>query len=164
MRRHLALLTLFAIALTAACGKTASPGDDGSPTLPASPSTGKPTVNVPDGPPPTELVINDLREGEGPAAKDGDTVIVHYVGVLYDTGEEFDASWNTEPLTPFPVTLGAGGVIDGWQQGLVGVKIGGQRELIIPPDLAYGPEGHPAGIPPNATLIFVIDVVDIVRA
>ncbi|MEX2458544.1 MAG: FKBP-type peptidyl-prolyl cis-trans isomerase [Actinomycetota bacterium] len=162
MRRRLALLTLLAIALTGACGRTSSLGDDGAPTPPISPSSGKPTVNVPDGPPPTELVINDLRQGEGPPAKDGDTVIVNYVGVLFDTGEEFGSSWESQPS---PLFLGQPGVIEGWQQGLVGVKIGGQRELIIPSDLAYGPEGRAdAGIPANAALIFVIDVVDIVRA
>lgn len=163
LRRRLALLTLLAVALTGACGRTSSPGDGGPTTPTSSPPNGKPTVNVPGGPPPTDLVINDLRGGEGPPAKDGDTVIVNYVGVLYDTGEEFDSSW-AEGRQPFPVTLGQPGVIEGWQQGLIGATIGGRRELIIPPDLAYGPEGHPAGIPPNAALIFVIDVVDIVRA
>jgi FKBP-type peptidyl-prolyl cis-trans isomerase len=119
----------------------------------------KPTIPKPTGEPPSELEVNDIVEGSGPAAKEGDTLQVRYVGALFDTGEEFDASWNGGTQT-FPVTLGEGGVIPGWEQGLEGMKAGGRRELVIPPDLGYGPEGN-GPIPPNATLVFVVDLVEI---
>ncbi len=128
-----------------------SDGDDkGEPAI-----AGKPEVTVPEGPAPTELQVEDLKVGEGPAAKKGDTVSVNYVGVLYDGGEEFDTSWGK---SPFEVELGAGRVIEGWDEGLIGMKAGGQRQLIIPPDLAYREQGSPPAIPPNATLIFVVDM------
>ena len=119
----------------------------------------KPTVEVPTGPPPDQLVVKDLKEGDGDEAKAGDQVTVQYVGVLYDGGKEFDASWDRGQ--PFPFTLGSGQVIPGWDQGVEGMKVGGRRELIIPPDLAYGPQGQPPDIPPNATLVFVIDLVSV---
>ncbi|MEX0621338.1 MAG: FKBP-type peptidyl-prolyl cis-trans isomerase [Solirubrobacterales bacterium] len=119
----------------------------------------KPTIEAPGDPAPTELVTNDIVEGSGPAAKNGDEVSVQYVGALYDTGQEFDASWDRG--TPFDLTLGGGTVIQGWDQGLVGMKAGGRRELIIPPDLGYGPQGQPPSIPANATLIFVVDMLSI---
>ncbi len=119
----------------------------------------RPTIPGPTGEPPSELEVNDVVEGKGPAAKEGDTLEVRYVGALFDTGEEFDASWNGGTQT-FPVTLGEGGVIPGWEQGLVGMKAGGRRELVIPPDLAYGPAGQ-GPIPPDATLVFVVDLVEI---
>ncbi len=119
----------------------------------------KPTVEVPDGPPPKELRIEDLEEGDGPEAETGDRVSVQYVGVDYETGEEFDASWDRGE--PFQFQLGSGQVIPGWDEGVVGMKVGGRRELIIPPDLAYGAQGQPPDIGPNATLIFVIDLVSI---
>lgn len=117
----------------------------------------KPKVEVPDGPPPTTLEAKDLIEGSGAVAKRGDLVTVHYVGVDYQSGEEFDASWDRGQ--PFPFQLGGGQVIPGWDQGLVGMRVGGRRELIIPPDLAYGPAGSPPAIAPNATLIFVFDLL-----
>ena len=107
---------------------------------------------------PTELVSEDIVEGEGPAAKDGDTLEMDYVGVVTDTGEEFDTSWGKEP---FEFELGSGGVIQGWDEGIVGMKVGGRRELIIPPDLAYGEAGSPPSIPANATLTFVVDLKSI---
>lgn len=119
----------------------------------------KPTIEAPEDPAPTELVINDIVEGSGPAAKDGDKVSVQYVGALYDTAAEFDASWDRGE--PFELTLGGGTVIQGWDQGLVGMKAGGRRELIIPPDLGYGPQGSPPSIPANATLIFIVDMISI---
>ena len=85
----------------------------------------------------------------------GDEVTVQYVGVNYESGEEFDSSWGREP---FSFTVGAGMVIPGWEQGIAGMKVGGRRELIIPPDLAYGEAGSPPSIPPNETLVFVIDL------
>ena len=119
----------------------------------------KPKVVVPNGPPPKKLVIKEIEPGSGPEAKSGDEVTVQYVGVNYKTGKEFDASWDRGE--PFPFTLGAGMVIPGWDKGVEGMKVGGRRELIIPPELAYGPEGRPPVIPANETLIFVIDLVEV---
>lgn len=118
----------------------------------------KPVIEVPDEDPPGSLEIEDLTEGSGAAAKKGDEVTVHYAGVDYDTGEEFDASWGGEPLT---FQLGAGSVIAGWDQGVEGMRVGGRRQLTIPPDLAYGPEGYPPLIAPNATLVFVVDLLQV---
>ncbi|MEJ7876966.1 MAG: FKBP-type peptidyl-prolyl cis-trans isomerase [Solirubrobacterales bacterium] len=117
----------------------------------------KPTVEVPEGDPPAELEIEDLKEGDGDEAAAGDQLTVEYVGVLYDTGEEFDSSYDAGQ--PFEFVLGSGGVIPGWDEGLEGMKVGGQRQLVIPPDLAYGPGGQPPTIPPDSTLVFVIDLV-----
>lgn len=122
-------------------------------------TTVRPTVEASDEPAPTELVTNDIVEGEGPAAKQGDDVTVQYVGALYDSGEEFDASWDRGQ--PFELTLGSGTVIEGWEQGLVGMKAGGRRELIIPPDLGYGAAGQPPTIPGDATLVFIVDMESI---
>jgi peptidylprolyl isomerase len=117
----------------------------------------KPKVTVPSGPPPKQLEIEDIEEGTGATAKAGDTVSVQYVGVGYESGEEFDASWDRGE--PFTFQLGAGMVIPGWDQGVEGMKVGGRRELIIPPELAYGEAGSPPAIGPNETLIFVIDLL-----
>jgi peptidylprolyl isomerase len=117
----------------------------------------KPKVPKGQGDPPSKLVAQDLIVGKGKAAKAGDTVTVRYVGVLFDDGKEFDASWN-RPGKAFDVPLGQGAVIPGWDQGIVGMKQGGRRKLIIPPDLAYGAQGYPPDIPPDATLIFDIDL------
>lgn len=116
-----------------------------------------PTVHVPKGPPPKKLEIKDLKKGSGPAAKAGDKVSVQYVGVLYSTGETFDSSWS-RGAEPFSFTLGAQEVIPGWDKGVVGMKVGGRRELIIPPALAYGEEGVYPSIPPKSTLVFVVDL------
>ncbi|MCT1459951.1 FKBP-type peptidyl-prolyl cis-trans isomerase [Aestuariimicrobium sp. p3-SID1156] len=121
--------------------------------------TEKPEVDFPEGPPPTELVVEDLVVGDGQEAKAGDTVDVHYVGVAHSSGEEFDSSWNRgEPLA-FP--LGAGRVIQGWDQGVQGMKVGGRRRLTIPPQLAYGDRGAGGVIAPGETLIFVCDLVNV---
>ena len=117
----------------------------------------KPKVTVPSGPPPKQLEVKDIEEGSGGAAKAGDVVSVQYVGVGYESGEEFDASWDRGE--PFAFQLGAGMVIPGWDQGVEGMKVGGRRELIIPPALAYGEVGSPPAIGPNETLIFVIDLL-----
>ena len=98
---------------------------------------------MPKGAPPKELVINELVEGTGDEAKSGDEVTVQYVGVNYKTGKEFDSSWSRNE--PFPFTLGAGEVIPGWDQGVDGMKVGGRRELIIPPSSPTAPAGQPAG-------------------
>jgi peptidylprolyl isomerase len=123
-------------------------------------SISKPEVDFPGGEPPADLEITDIWEGTGPVAKAGDNVQVHYVGVSFSTGEEFDASWNQgEPL---PFRLGVGQVIPGWDQGVQGMKVGGRRQLIIPPHLAYGNRGAGDGlIRPGETLIFVCDLVSV---
>lgn len=115
----------------------------------------KPVIQAGSGDPPTEVVIEDIVEGTGPAARTGDTVDVQYVGALFEDGSEFDSSWSTGQ--PFVVTLGEGQVIEGWEEGLVGIRKGGRREIIIPSDLAYGPTGQPPSIPPDAALIFIVD-------
>ena len=117
----------------------------------------KPRVDIPEGDPPTKLVKEDIVKGKGKAAKKGSRLEMQYVGVLYDGGTEFDASWNSGE--PFRFILGKGDVIKGWDQGIVGMRAGGRRKLIVPPKLAYGPEGQPPTIPPNATLVFVVDLV-----
>jgi peptidylprolyl isomerase len=117
----------------------------------------KPVVKPPSGPPPKKLVVKDLVVGTGRAAKTGDPLVVRYVGVLYKGGKQFDASWDRKQT--FPFSLGLGQVIPGWDKGLVGMKVGGRRELIVPPSLGYGTAGQPPTIPPNAALVFVIDLV-----
>lgn len=117
----------------------------------------KPEVDFPDGPPPAELEITDITVGDGPEAAAGNTVHVHYVGVAYSSGEEFDSSWNRG--TPLAFPLGAQRVIAGWDQGIQGMKVGGRRKLVIPPHLAYGDRGAGGVIAPGETLIFVCDLV-----
>jgi peptidylprolyl isomerase len=116
----------------------------------------KPKVAVPKGAPPKSLETKDLEEGTGATAKAGDRVSVNYVGVNYKTGKEFDASWDRGES--FAFTLGTGEVIPGWDQGVEGMKVGGRRELIIPPELGYGAAGSPPAVPPNETLVFVVDL------
>ncbi len=119
----------------------------------------KPEIDFPDSPPPSELEVTDLSTGEGAEATSGSTVVVHYVGVAHSTGEEFDASYNRgEPLS---FRLGVGQVIQGWDQGVTGMKVGGRRKLVIPPQLAYGDRGAGGVIKPGETLIFVVDLVDV---
>lgn len=117
----------------------------------------KPKVVVPSGAPSKQLEVRELNKGTGAEAKAGDEVTVQYVGVGYESGEEFDASWDRGE--PFSFRLGAGEVIPGWDQGVEGMKVGGRRELVIPPNLAYGETGSPPVIGPNETLIFVIDLL-----
>ena len=119
----------------------------------------KPTIEVPDGPPPKKLEVDDIVEGDGPAAAPGDTLTMQYVGVNYSDGKQFDASWDNGQ--PFTFQLGTGQVIQGWDQGIAGMKVGGRRELIVPPDLAYGAQGSPPAIGPDETLIFVVDLLDV---
>ena len=126
---------------------------------PAGTPTAKPTVTVPPGTPPTGLESTDLIVGTGPAVTTSDTVSVQYVGVAWSTGKQFDASWDrgSQPIS-FPLN----GVIPGWTAGMVGMKAGGRRELVIPPNLAYGAAPPPgSGIAANETLIFIIDLVSI---
>ncbi|MGO9559402.1 MAG: FKBP-type peptidyl-prolyl cis-trans isomerase [Acidimicrobiales bacterium] len=117
-----------------------------------------PTVVVPPGKPPINLETADLIVGKGPAAKDGDKVTVQYVLATYSTRKVIQSSWTSQP---FGFTLGAGQVIPGWDEGVVGMKAGGRRELIIPPSLGYGDESPGAGIATNDTLVFVIDLLKI---
>ncbi|MEO8092176.1 MAG: FKBP-type peptidyl-prolyl cis-trans isomerase [bacterium] len=119
----------------------------------------KPTIEVPGEPPPEKLEVEDLVTGDGPEATAGDQVTVQYVGVDYESGEEFDSSW--ERPEPFQFQLGGGMVIKGWDEGVEGMRVGGRRRLVIPPDLAYGPQGQPPAIGPNATLVFVIDLISV---
>jgi peptidylprolyl isomerase len=174
MRRLLPCLLLLLLVVPVACG---SDDDSGEPAAKEtqdktseepSPSaqrealkdtSTKPVIPKPSGSPPRRLEKQDIVKGKGPAAKPGDTVTVQYVGVSFSTGDEFDASWDKGQ--PFPVALGAGKVIEGWDKGLVGIRKGGRRMLTIPPELAYGSEGYPPTIAPNETLVFVIDAIDI---
>ncbi|WP_306367290.1 FKBP-type peptidyl-prolyl cis-trans isomerase [Nocardiopsis sp. CC223A] len=119
----------------------------------------RPEIDPIDGPPPADLEITDTVVGEGRQAGHGNTVDVHYVGVAFSNGEEFDASWNRG--APLSFTLGKGQVIPGWDQGVLGMRVGGRRKLVIPPHLAYGRHGAGGAIGPNETLIFVCDLVGV---
>jgi peptidylprolyl isomerase len=178
------LLSVLAAGGLAACGSSKAPGvvtapsagateasvtattttsTSSTPTIstpkPPSPLSKKPVVNVPKGPAPTKLIIKDLITGTGATAKSGSKITVNYVGVLYKGGKEFDSSWKRSQT--FPFTLGQGAVIKGWDQGLLGMKVGGRRMLIIPANLAYGKQGSPPAIPPNAALVFVVDLLGV---
>jgi peptidylprolyl isomerase len=119
----------------------------------------RPIVEPHLGPAPEVLVIEDLTLGEGEEAKTGQTAVVHYVGVSASSGAEFDASWNRGE--PFDFTLGAGHVIKGWDEGVVGMRVGGRRRLVIPSHLGYGERGAGGVIAPNETLIFVVDLLEL---
>jgi peptidylprolyl isomerase len=119
----------------------------------------KPEIDFPDGPPPTELEVTDVTEGDGAEATAGSTVSVHYVGVAHSTGEQFDASYDRG--SPLQFRLGVGQVISGWDTGVQGMKVGGRRKLVIPPHLAYGDRGAGGVIQPGESLIFVVDLVDV---
>jgi peptidylprolyl isomerase len=119
----------------------------------------KPEIDFPDGPPPSELEVTDLTEGDGTEATAGSTVSVHYVGVAHSTGEQFDASYDRG--SPLQFRLGVGQVISGWDTGVQGMKVGGRRKLVIPPHLAYGDRGAGGVIQPGESLIFVVDLLDV---
>ncbi|WP_327176580.1 FKBP-type peptidyl-prolyl cis-trans isomerase [Streptomyces sp. NBC_01335] len=119
----------------------------------------KPEIDFPIGDAPTELQIEDITVGDGTEAKAGAVVEVHYVGVTFETGEEFDASWNRGQTFRFP--LGGGRVIKGWDQGVEGMKVGGRRRLTIPAHLAYGNQSPSPLIPAGSTLIFVVDLLGV---
>ena len=157
LQRSIALVAFSALVLSACSGDDQAVGEL---TLTSDPADDvrEPDVSIPSEIP-TELVITDLTEGTGEGAKDGDTVYVYYVGVLSKDGTRFDGNFGQDP---FPVTLGLGAVIPGWDQGLIGAKTGGRRQLDIPSDLAYGEQGAGATIGPNEALSFVVDVVAIV--
>jgi peptidylprolyl isomerase len=162
----------LAVALAlAACGSSTAPGVVTAPSggatqasIPTTPKvppalSKKPVVQVPTGAAPTSLVTKDLVTGTGQTAAPGQTVTVNYVGVLYKGGKEFDSSWSRNQT--FTTPLSNGSVIPGWIQGIPGMKVGGRRELIIPPSLAYGKKGSPPTIPANATLVFVVDLLSV---
>lgn len=157
--------TTTAPSTTTATTAVTSGGTSGNGSIPAadlSPAGQfgqRPTVKVPSGTPPTQLESADLIVGTGATAQAGQTISVQYDGYSWTTKKEFDASWNRGQAFSFP--LGQGQVIKGWDQGLVGMKVGGRRELIIPPDLAYGSQSPTPAIPANDTLIFVVDLVSI---
>jgi peptidylprolyl isomerase len=188
MRRYLLTLPLLLAAFAfAACGddsssdgeSAATPAATEAPTeapaadaTPAGPTEGdagvkvsgklgaEPKIEVPKGgTPPTGLVYKDLKVGKGPKAVAGQTVDMQYTGVLFSDGSKFDASWDRGG-EPFSFSLGAGMVIPGWDQGIVGMQKGGRRLLVIPPDLGYGPQGS-GPIPPDSSLVFVVDLDEI---
>jgi peptidylprolyl isomerase len=171
MRRLLLIIGACLALAVAGCGSssstTSSSSSEGSTAATSSEESSatqtkstkkktKPKVKVPKSAPPKKLEVKDLEEGSGATAEAADVVTVNYVGVNYKTGKEFDASWDRGE--PFTFTLGAGEVIPGWDQGVEGMKVGGRRELIIPPELGYGAAGAPPAIPPNETLVFVVDL------
>ena len=119
----------------------------------------KPEISIPDGPPPSDLVVEDLTVGSGPEATPGRRVDVHYVGVSWSDGSQFDASWDRR--STFDFKLGGGEVIQGWDQGVAGMKVGGRRRLTIPPGLGYGARGAGGVIKANETLVFVVDLVGV---
>ena len=167
MRRVLTAIAACLALAIAGCGS----GDTSSTEAPTSASTatakpdrpiqprGKPTVTVPSGPPPRRLVKKDLIEGRGPPAKAGDEVGIQYVGVLYATGKQFAASSGSRDA-PVVFTLGDPGVTVGWNRGIEGMKLGGRREVIIPPRFGYGSE-RVGSVPSNSTLVYVIELVDV---
>jgi len=159
-----ALVLLGATALLAGCGSSdEKPASTPKPTatatsVPLTNTSQKPELPVRTGPAPKHLVIKDIVKGKGKSARTGDKLTVQYSGWLYDNGQPFDNSWDRGQ--PFQFQLG-GQVIPGWNKGMVGMKSGGRRELIIPPNLAYGPAGSPPTIPANAPLVFVVDLQQI---
>ena len=161
-RRILAAVALFALSIVVAmtlagCGGTSSSSQE---TQPAQPEAQTPAAPA-QGDAATELQIKDTVVGTGAEAKAGDTVTVNYTGWLED-GTKFDSSLDSGQ--PFQFPLGAGMVIKGWDQGVAGMKVGGKRELIIPPSLGYGAEGAGGVIPPNATLKFEVELLDVAPA
>jgi peptidylprolyl isomerase len=175
-RLGIATATLGAAALIAGCGSSGSStiavGNESTAanavvektpvtTTGTTPTSGplatEPTITPPKGSAPKTLVTKEIVKGTGAEAKAGESVTVNYVGALYSTGKVFNASWETKE--PFTFTLGEGQVIKGWDQGVVGMRVGGRRELIIPAELAYGAKGSPPKIPPNSPLIFIVDLL-----
>jgi peptidylprolyl isomerase len=172
-RRPLALIAAALALVAAGCGSSNDKSSSASSSTPAATSQQtstpaaatsatprpKPKVTVPKGAPPKKLIVKDLIKGTGPAAKPGDPITVNYIGVNYKGGKPFDNSYDRGQ--PFPFQLGGGQVIPGWDNGLVGMRVGGRRMLIIPPNQAYGPQGQPPVIKPNETLVFVVDMLKV---
>jgi peptidylprolyl isomerase len=178
MRKTLTLL-IAAGALGAAvsgCGSTRAAGIVPAPSAGATaasttattstPTSGplskEPKITAGTGAPPSHLVKKDLVVGSGATAQPGDTIVVNYVGALYKTGKVFDASWKRGQTFTTTLAAGTGGVIEGWVKGIAGMKVGGRRELIIPPSLAYGKTPQ-SGIPANSTLIFDVDLLKVTK-
>lgn len=163
MKTLMLTIAVCAGLVIAGCGGSDDSSTDSTESTPTATTEAtaktKPKVLVPKGDPPKKLEVKELEKGSGAEAKAGDEVTVQYVGVDYKDGKEFDASWDRGE--PFTFTLGAGEVIPGWDQGVEGMKVGGRRELVIPPNLAYGEAGAPPAIAPNETLVFVIDLVEV---
>ncbi len=170
--RVIALVAVLSALVPAACGADGDSAENSgqgrsepTETSPAAAAKAledtsvRPEIPRPTGSPPRKLERDDIVKGSGPPAKAGDHVLVHYVGVTFSTGEEFDASWDAGQ--PLPLVLGRGEVIEGWEKGILGMRKGGRRQLTIPPELAYGPAGHPPEIGPNETLVFVVDLLEI---
>jgi len=170
MPKRAFLICVAAVALSG-CGSSKAPGVElapgggatqasvpTTPTVPANLKT-KPVVSVPKSCTNKQLIKNDLITGTGPVAQAGQTVTVNYVGVLCKNGKEFDSSWKRKQL--FTTALSTGSVIPGWVQGIPGMRVGGRRELVIPPNLGYGKNGSPPTIPGNATLVFVVDLISV---
>lgn len=153
MRGFLLTIALCSALTIAGCG--GSDSSSGGSSAPAESINVKPTVDVPSGPPPAELETTELIEGTGREAKSGDEVNVKYVLVDFKTGKEIESNWDTGQ--DFTFILGTNGVIPGWEEGVEGMKVGGRRELVIPPDLAYGKQKI-GPIKPNSTLVFVVDL------
>ncbi|MGY1914807.1 FKBP-type peptidyl-prolyl cis-trans isomerase [Blastococcus sp. SYSU DS0973] len=160
-----ALLALMVSVVLTACGGDEAGSSNGewatavaeevSPDLSVAPE-----VPATDAEPPTELVVEDVVVGDGAEAVDGSTVAVKYVGAFYETGEEFDSSWSRAVDETLPVTLGAGQVIPGFEQGITGMQVGGRRVIAIPSELGYGDQAR-GPIPADSTLVFVIDLVEV---
>ena len=171
LRRVLILIAAVAVLGVAACGDddddSAGPVEQETATqTETTPSedalkdtSTKPEIPKPTGIPPRKLVKQDIVKGKGPGATPGDTVTVNYVGLNFSNGVEFDSSWDSGQA--FPVQLGAGMVIEGWDKGLVGIKKGGRRMLTIPPEMGYGERGVPGVIPPGATLVFEVELLGV---
>jgi peptidylprolyl isomerase len=177
LRLRLGSLGVFGVAVLALAGCNSSPS--GSPASSTTPSTAAPTtvatvpvqdpspagtfgtaptINVPPGAPPTQLAGSDLIVGTGPVVKMGDKVTAQYVLATYSTGQQIQTSWTS---SPFSFVLAKGKIIDGWVGGVPGMRVGGRRELIIPPSLGYGSTSPTQGIAPNDTLVFIVDVVKV---
>lgn len=178
MKRLVLPALLIAGALSACSGNDSkdnlgqsSPSPSASPTpatsaCPAGPATkdlkSKPAVVLPAGStPPASTTFTDVVVGKGKLAKPGSHVAVKYVGVLFDTCKEFDSSWSRGANQTLPFTVGTHGVIPGFEKGTAGMRVGGRRQVVIPPAEGYGAAGSPPAIPPNATLIFVVDLVSV---
>jgi peptidylprolyl isomerase len=164
-RTHLVVACALAAVLLTACGEPDGGADPGQPVDPGAPATdpadAHPTPDF-DGQPPAELVVEPLAEpasADSRPAQPGDFVLVHYTGRSWSTGEVFDSSRNRQP---FPFQLGVGQVIRGWDIGMVGLRVGEEVRLIIPPDLAYGEAGAAPVIGPNETLVFDLEILEIV--
>jgi peptidylprolyl isomerase len=179
MRLRITAIALCAVGLAACGGSKATgvqavpssgatsanvptPTTPNTPTTPTTPTvppqlSKQPVVTPPTGPAPNHLVVKDLIKGTGAAVTPGASVTVNYVGVLYKNGKQFDSSWSRGQPSTFPLS----GVIKGWSEGMVGMRVGGRRELIVPPSLGYKAAGSPPTIPPNAALVFVVDLLSV---